>query len=85
MTKWQRRLRMGAQDLFKFRKWVLLSGAISIFIGFGLFLHGCDKMEATKEREIMAVTKTNSMPNLAMPPIDLSAPLKTETATFALG
>jgi hypothetical protein len=42
-------------------------------------------MEATKEREIMAVTKTNSMPNVAMPPIDCSAPLKTETATFGLG
>ena len=44
-------------------KWVFPTGVISILIGFSLFLHACDNMEATKEREIMAVTKTNSMPN----------------------
>jgi hypothetical protein len=85
MTKWQRRLSMGAQDPFNIRKWIFPAGAISILIGFGLFLHACGKMEATKEREIMAVTKTNAIPNLPMPTIDRSAPLKTETATFALG
>ena len=76
---------MGAQDPFNFSKWIFLTGAISVVIGFGIFLHACDHMEETKEREAMAVTKTNLMPNIAMPPIDRSAPLKTETATFALG
>jgi peptide-methionine (S)-S-oxide reductase len=58
---------------------------ISIFMGFGLILHACDKGEPTKEREVMATTKTNTMPNVAVPPIEASAPLETETATFALG
>ncbi len=76
---------MGAQDSFNFSRWIFLTGAMSIVIGFGILLHACDHMGATKEREIMAVTKTNSMPNVGMPPIDRSAPLKTETATFGLG
>ena len=76
---------MGAQDPFNFRKWIFLTGVIAVFIGFGLFLHACENRGATKEREIMAVTQTNLMPNVAVPPIDRSAPLRTETATFALG
>ncbi len=76
---------MDAQDPFKFSRWFFPAGMISIFLGFGLFLHACDNMKTTKEREIMAMTKTNSMPSVGIPPIDGSAPLKTETATFALG
>jgi hypothetical protein len=76
---------MGAQDPFKLRKWIFLTGAISILIGLGLSLHACDHVGATKEREIMEMTQTNSTLNHAIPPIDVSAPLKTETATFALG
>ena len=76
---------MDAQGTFKFSRWFFLAGLISIFLGFGLFLHGCDSMKATKEREIMAMTKTNSIPSIGIPPIDASAPSKTETATFALG
>ena len=76
---------MTAQDPFNFSKWIFVTGAISIVIGFGIFLHAGNNMEATKEREIMAVTKMNAVPNVAMPPIDRSAPLKTETATFGLG
>jgi hypothetical protein len=76
---------MGGQDPFNFSKWILITGAISIVIGFWIFHHGCNNMEATKERKIMAMTKTNSMPSIGIPPIDDSAPLKSETATFALG
>ncbi len=76
---------MGAQDPFNFRKWTFLAGAIAIFIGFGLFLHACENRGAKKERKIVEVTQTNSMPNVAIPSIDRSAPLKTATATFALG
>ncbi len=76
---------MNAQDPFNFSRWIFLTGAMSIVIGFGIFLHACDNIEATKGREIMEVTKMNAMPNVAIPPIDRSAPLKTETATFGLG
>jgi hypothetical protein len=76
---------MDTQDPFKFSRWFFPAGTISIFFGFGLFLHVCDNMKATKEREIMAMTKTHSTPSIGIPPIDASAPSKTETATFALG
>ncbi len=76
---------MDAQDSFNFSRWIFLTGAVSIVIGFGIFLHACDNMELTREREIMAATKMNAVPNVPMPPIDRSAPLKIETATFGLG
>ena len=37
-----------------------------------------------KEREKMELIKTSAM-NSAIPPLDASAPARTETATFALG
>jgi len=76
---------MDAKGPFNFSRWIFLTGAVSIVIGFGIFLHACDNMELTKEREIIAVTRMNAVPNVAMPPIDRSSPLKTETATFGLG
>jgi hypothetical protein len=58
--------------------------AIIVFLlGLVLLIQACDPVAATKERENM--TKTNSVPYQARPPIDLSGPAKTETATFALG
>jgi len=56
---------------------------IVFFLGLVLFIQACDRINATKERENM--TKTDSVPYQARPPIDLSGPSKTETATFALG
>lgn len=85
MIKLRVRFRMGAQDPFRFSKRVLITGAISIAIGFGISLHAYNNMEGKKERGTMAVTMTNSMPNVAMPPIDRPAALKTEMATFGLG
>jgi hypothetical protein len=76
---------MGAQDPFKFSRWFFPAGMIFIFLGFGFFLHACDNVRATKEREIMTMIKTNSIPSNGIPPIDGSAPLNTETATFSLG
>jgi hypothetical protein len=76
---------MGTQDTSNFGKWIFLAGAISLATGFGIFLHASDHREVTQEREIMAITKTNSMPNVAMPIIDRFTPPKTETATFGLG
>lgn len=76
---------MGVQDPSDFRKWIFLTGAIAIFIGSGLLLHAGEERGAKKERQIMEVTQTNSIPSIVVPPIDRSAPLKIETATFALG
>jgi hypothetical protein len=70
---------------FNFNKWVFLIGTISLFLGFGFSIQGCDKMKTTEERKIAVMIKTNPMPTVVIPPIDSSASLKTETATFALG
>ena len=76
---------MEAKYPLQFGKGIFISGVISVIIGFGILLQACNKMETTKEREIMEAARTNSIPNVAIPPIDRSAPVKTETATFALG
>ena len=62
-----------------------LSAAIVLLSGLFLFLEACDKINGTGEKETMAMTKINSVPSLPIPPIDASAPAKTETATFGLG
>jgi hypothetical protein len=85
MTKQQRRSGMDTQDHPNFRRWFFLKGMIFIVLGFVLFLHACDNIKTSKEGETMAMTKMNPMPSVAIPPIDASAPIKTETATFALG
>jgi hypothetical protein len=51
----------------------LVLGGLGIFFGL------------TKEKSSMAMTTTTSVQGAAIPPIDASAPTKTETATFALG
>jgi hypothetical protein len=76
---------MDAQDPSNLKKRILLTGVVAIFVGFGFFLHACENRGAKKERQVMEVTQTNAMPDVAIPSIDRSAPLKTETATFALG
>jgi hypothetical protein len=53
---------------------VFLKGIGIACLGFGMFLHACGYMPS--ERENMEKMK---------PPIDLAAPTKTETATFAMG
>jgi hypothetical protein len=52
------------------------------FVGLVL---GAIYLGSTKERKAMTPPKTNPVPNATLPPIDASAPPKTETATFALG
>ena len=64
---------------------IVLFGLFFLMTGCLLFLQACDTVEATKERENMAMTKTESVLYLQRPPIDLAAPAETETATFALG
>jgi len=62
---------------------LIFLGIIVFLSGPVLFIQACDPVAATKERENM--TNTNSAPYRARPPIDVSATVKTETATFALG
>jgi hypothetical protein len=50
----------------------------------GLVL-GAIYLGSTKERKAMTLTKASSVREAAIPPIDVSVPTKTETATFALG
>ena len=53
------------------------------------FLTGCDSLNQdrrpAKERKNMELAKGYWSQDVAIPPIDLKAPKKTETATFALG
>ena len=58
-------------------------------LGGGPILHGCDSLNQdsrpAKERNDMELAKGYSGHDVAFPPLDLKAPPKTETATFALG
>lgn len=68
--------------------------AIAFACGFGLALllaapnlaySERTSQETTKGRKAMELTKTNEDLGSMVPPIDAFAPLRTETATFALG
>ena len=58
---------------------------VVVLLGLVLFLQACDSVEAAKEGETTLITTMNSVNYTAKPPIDALAPVKTETATFALG
>ncbi len=73
---------MRVKDCCNLTKYVLIAAALT---GFGIFLYACEKMMPANERHIMEATEKTAVTNIAIPPIDRSAPLKTETATFALG
>jgi len=63
-------------------KVILIGMIVILFVGLGsaaLFLN------SIKETNRMDVTHSSIDAKVAIPPIDLSAPTKTETATFALG
>ena len=68
-----------------FNRGFILGVTMVLFGGCFFFLEACDKMDGTREKETMAMTKMNSVPKVPIPPIDASVPAKTETATFALG
>jgi hypothetical protein len=68
-----------------FSKRSILTEIVFICLGLIPFLQACKMVEATKERENMSMTETNPVRYMAKPPIDASAPVRTETATFALG
>jgi hypothetical protein len=56
-----------------------------VLTGVALIIQAWGPVEAVKEGENRSMIKTQSAPSVVRPPIDASAPAKTETATFALG
>jgi hypothetical protein len=76
---------MDAQSPFDISRWLFLTGAITFLLGVALLADGCDRVEPKKEGGLVSIQETKSTPDPGIPPIDRSAPLKTETATFALG
>jgi len=68
--------------MWNLRKVITLAvlGALILGAIFASSLVGCQK-----EDEKMGVTNDGLVPNGGIPAIDASAPVKTETATFALG
>ena len=57
----------------------------SVLLGFVIYLQACDTLKTAKETKNMPMPKKISMEQPAKPPVDMSGPDKTETATFALG
>ena len=57
----------------------------SVFLGCVVYLQACDTLKTTKETKIMPMSEKISVKQPEKPPMDVSAPDKTETATFALG
>ena len=57
----------------------VVTGVFILGIVFSSSLVGC------KENETMSVTNGGAVPEGGIPAIDASAPVRTETATFALG
>jgi hypothetical protein len=70
-----------------------LQGARLVILGLFFSLSACEAVsydvtkdfEKIKETKSMEVTQTNIVHTPTIPPIDVSAPTRTETATFALG
>ncbi len=60
-------------------------GIVSLLYGSRIMSQGLEAPATTERRETMLVTQQKSSTNHRIPPIDVSVPSKTETATFALG
>jgi hypothetical protein len=59
---------------------IVVAGVCFVGLVLGVVCFG-----SMKERKTMALTKASSVRKAAIPPIDVSVPTQTETATFALG
>ena len=57
----------------------------SVLLGFVIYLQACDTLKTKKETKNMPMPNKISAVQPAKPPVDMSGPDKTETATFALG
>jgi hypothetical protein len=81
----------GSRDIFSKRHMILkiltvaCLGVASLVYGITTMGKGSEEPATTERNETMFLAKQNSATNQIIPPIDLSVPAKTETATFALG
>lgn len=81
----------GSRDIFYSRRMILkiltLACLSIVFVLYGVrtMSEAPEEPPTTERKEAMFPTRQNSVANQGIPPIDLSAPTKTETATFALG
>jgi len=57
----------------------------AVFYGVKILSGGPEEPSATERKGAMSLARQNFVANQGIPPIDLSAPGHTETATFALG
>jgi hypothetical protein len=60
-------------------------GVAAVLYGARIMSEGSEEPATTERKGAMFLARQNSVANQGIPPIDLSAPAKTETATFALG
>ena len=70
---------------WKMKMMVIFILKASVFLGCVVYFQACDTLKTAKETKNMAVSKKISVNQSSKPPLDVSAPDKTETATFALG
>lgn len=84
-TSYKRGLDHAAEEHPSHAGWVALLGLIFLLTGCLFFLQACNTAEAKKEKNNMAMAEMQTTLLLEKPPIDLSAPAETETATFSLG
>ena len=81
----------GSRHIFSNRHMILkiltvaCVGISAFFYGIRIMSEGPEESATTERKEAMFLTSQNSLAHQGIPPIDLSAPAKTETATFALG
>jgi hypothetical protein len=73
-----------------FDRRTLVKGLGVVLLGFILFLNACNRLggEIQPKEEKMQInpgTQTSSVSRKSIPPIDIAAPGRIETATFALG
>lgn len=81
----------GSRDIFSNRDMILkilpvaFLGIASVLYGVRIMSKGPEESATTERKRAMFLTRQNFVANQGIPPIDLSAPAGTETATFALG
>ena len=60
-------------------------GIAAVLYGLRILSKGPEESVTSERKQAMSLARKNSVANQGIPPIDLSAPAKTEIATFALG
>jgi hypothetical protein len=75
---------LNGRSTFKLLAVVCLAIASALY-AVNIMSKGPESSETTARRGKMSLTKQNSVTHQAVPPVDISMPAKTATATFALG